>query len=151
MKKLLFIYNAYAGKGQVKTRLPAMLDLFTKAGWQVTAHPTQGAGDAAAVAARLGGEFDRIICAGGDGTLHEVVTGLMEREDRPEIGYVPAGTTNDFAKNLHLPRGMENMARTAAAGDSPAGGHRPVQRAVFYLCGRLRGLYRRGLQYASAV
>lgn len=51
MKKLLFIYNAYAGKGQVKTRLPAMLDLFTKAGWQVTAHPTQGAGDAAAVAA----------------------------------------------------------------------------------------------------
>lgn len=116
MKKLLFIYNAYAGKGQVKTRLPAMLDLFTKVGWQVTAHPTQGAGDAAAVAARLGGEFDRIICAGGDGTLHEVVTGLMEREDRPEIGYVPAGTTNDFAKNLHLPRGMENMARTAAAG-----------------------------------
>ena len=116
MKKLLFIYNIHAGKGQARVRLAGMLDAFTKAGWLVTVHPTQGAGDAAAVAAELGGAFDRVICCGGDGTLHEVVTGLMTLAERPEVGYVPAGTTNDFAKNLSLPRGAENMARAAAAG-----------------------------------
>ena len=116
MKKLLFIYNVHAGKGHVRLRLPELLEIFTQAGWLVTAHPTQGAEDATRMAAELGGEFDRIVCAGGDGTLHEVVDGLMLRTDRPELGYVPAGTTNDFSKNLRLPRGTANIARTAAAG-----------------------------------
>ncbi|UQT49697.1 acylglycerol kinase family protein [Flavonifractor plautii] len=57
------------------------------------------------MAAARAGEFDRIVCSGGDGTLHEVVAGLMGLENRPEVGYIPAGTTNDFAKNLSLPRG----------------------------------------------
>ncbi len=116
MRRLLFIYNIHAGKGLLKSKLAAVLDCFVKAGWEVTVHPTQGAGDAAAVAAKLGGRFQRIVCSGGDGTLHEVVTGLMARTDRPEVGYIPAGTTNDFAKNLELPRGMEATARAAAAG-----------------------------------
>ena len=116
MKKLLFIYNVHAGKGLVKARLAAVLDSFTKAGWEVTVYPTQGPRDATRAAAELGGRFDRVVCAGGDGTLHETVNGLMRLEERPELGYVPSGTTNDFAKNLRLPRGMENRARTAAAG-----------------------------------
>ncbi|MFQ7452720.1 MAG: diacylglycerol/lipid kinase family protein [Flavonifractor plautii] len=116
MKKLLFLYNTHAGKGLLKSRLAAVQDALAAAGWDVTIHPTQGAGDATAVAAARAGEFDRIVCSGGDGTLHEVVAGLMGRENRPEVGYIPAGTTNDFAKNLSLPRGMEAMARVAAAG-----------------------------------
>lgn len=116
MKKLLFLYNPQAGKGQIKPRLSSILDVFTKAGWLVTVHPTQGKADATAVAAELGGEFDRIVCCGGDGTLHETVTGLMQLETRPEIGYIPAGTTNDFSRNLHLPRGYEKLAEVAAAG-----------------------------------
>ena len=116
MKKLLFIYNVHAGKGLLKSRLAAVLDCFVRAGWDVSVHPTQGAGDATAVAAERAGAFDRIVCSGGDGTLHEVVTGLMTQETRPAVGYIPAGTTNDFAKNLSLPRGMEAMARAAAAG-----------------------------------
>ena len=115
MKKLLFIYNTHAGKGQLRSRLAAVQEALT-AEWDVTVHPTRGAGDAAAVAAARAGEFDRIVCAGGDGTLQEVVNGLMAGECRPEVGYIPAGTTNDFAKNLSLPQGLEAMARTAAAG-----------------------------------
>ena len=58
------------------------------------------------------------MCAGGDGTLHEVVNGLMALplSARPAVGYIPAGTTNDFAKNLSLPKSLEDMAATAAAG-----------------------------------
>ena len=115
MKKLLFLYNTHAGKGLLKSRLAAVQDALA-ADWDVTIHPTRGAGDATAVAAARAGEFDRIVCSGGDGTLHEVVAGLMGLENRPEVGYIPAGTTNDFAKNLSLPRGMEAMARVAAAG-----------------------------------
>lgn len=116
MKKLLFIYNIHAGKGLLKTKLSAVLDAFVQAGWDVTVHPTQGAQDATNIAMERAGEFDRIVCSGGDGTLHEVVAGLMTRSERPEVGYIPAGTTNDFAKNLNLPRGMEATAKTAAAG-----------------------------------
>mgnify|MGYP000803706091 CR=1 FL=1 len=116
MKKLLFIYNTHAGKGLLKSRLAAVLEELAR-DWDVTVHPTRGAGDAAELAARRAGEFDRIVCGGGDGTLHEVVNGLMALppEARPEVGYIPAGTTNDFSRNLSLPRGMEAMARTAAA------------------------------------
>jgi YegS/Rv2252/BmrU family lipid kinase len=116
MDKLLFIYNAQAGKGQVKARLAGFLDTFVKAGWQVTVHPTQHKGDAAETAARLGDQFDRVVCCGGDGTLHELVNGLMTLERRPVLGYIPAGTTNDFARNLRLPRGYDRRAAAAAAG-----------------------------------
>ena len=117
MDKLLFIYNLHAGKGMLRGKLAPILDELT-ADWDVTVHPTRGPGDAAETARRRAGEFGRIVCSGGDGTLHEVVSGLMElpRPERPVVGYVPAGTTNDFAKNLSLPRGMEAMARAAAAG-----------------------------------
>ena len=117
MKKLLFIYNLYAGKGTLRGRLAPILDELT-AEWDVTVHPTRGAGDATAVARDRAGEFDRIVCSGGDGTLHEVVTGLMELppEARPTVGYIPAGSTNDFAKNLELPRTLEELAVVAAAG-----------------------------------
>lgn len=116
MKKLLFIYNPHAGKGQIRAKLADVLDTFTKAGWLVTVRPTQGKSDATYTAAWLGGEYDRLVCCGGDGTLHEVVTGLMEIERRPEVGYIPAGTTNDFSRNLKLPKGYDALAVTAAEG-----------------------------------
>lgn len=116
MKKLLFIYNPHAGKGQIRAKLADVLDIFTKAGWLVTVRPTQSKSDATYTAAWLGGEYDRLVCCGGDGTLHEVVTGLMELERRPEVGYIPAGTTNDFSRNLKLPKGYDALAATAAEG-----------------------------------
>lgn len=117
MKKLLFIYNLHAGKGTLRGRLAPILDALT-AEWDVTVHPTRGVGDATTVARDRAGEFDRIVCSGGDGTLHEVVSGLMELppQGRPTVGYIPAGSTNDFAKNLELPRTLEELAQVAAAG-----------------------------------
>lgn len=119
MKKLLFIYNPHAGRGRVRGKLADILNAFTRAGSLVTVYPTQAPGDAARCARELGPGFDRIACSGGDGTLHEVVSGLMElpQGSRPPVGYLPAGTTNDFARNLNLPKGMEEMAALAAAGE----------------------------------
>ncbi len=119
MEKLLFIYNPHAGRGQVRGKLAGILNAFTKAGCLVTVYPTQGPGDASRAARELAPQFDRVACSGGDGTLHEVVTGLMElpQSSRPPIGYLPAGTTNDYARNLNLPKRMEEMAALAASGE----------------------------------
>ncbi len=116
MKTLLFIYNLHAGKGAIRPRLAGILDVFSKAGYLVTAYPTQGKADATRAAARLGPGYDRVVCAGGDGTLSEVISGVMEGEKRPVLGYIPSGTTNDFSRNLSLPRGMEKQAAAAVCG-----------------------------------
>lgn len=150
MDKLLFLYNLHAGKGMLRGKLAPILDELT-ANWDVTVHPT-GPGDAAETAKRRAGEFGRIVCSGGDGTLHEVVSGLMElpREARPQVGYIPAGTTNDFAKNLGLPGSLNEDAAVAAAGFP-----RPVDIGSFngqsfiYIAAFGR-LYRRGLQHPPA-
>lgn len=116
MRKLLFIYNPHAGKGLVRGKLAAILDTFTEAGYLVTAYPTQGKGDATRMAAKLGKRCDRVVCGGGDGTLNEVISGLLTLESPPMLGYIPAGTTNDFSRNLSLPKGMEKAAWTAVHG-----------------------------------
>lgn len=116
MKTLLFIFNPHAGKGAIKGHLPAVLDAFTKAGYLVTAYPTQSKGDATRVAAELGGQYDRVVCCGGDGTLSETISGLLTLEKRPPLGYLAAGTTNDFSRNLGLPKTLEDAARTAVTG-----------------------------------
>ena len=116
MKRLLFIYNPQAGKGLIKPHLANVVETFTKAGYLVTVWPTQGKADAAHVAARQGWWYDRVVCCGGDGTLSETVSGLLTLDTPPVLGYIPAGTTNDFAKNLGLPRGVEKAAAVAAEG-----------------------------------
>ena len=116
MKRLLFIYNPQAGKGLIKPHLANVVDTFTKAGYLVTVWPTQGKEDATHVAARQGWWYDRVVCCGGDGTLSETVSGLLTLDTPPVLGYIPAGTTNDFAKNLGLPRGVEKAAAVAAEG-----------------------------------
>ena len=116
MKRLLFIYNPQAGKGLIKPHLANVVDAFTKAGYLVTVWPTQGKADAAHVTARQGWWYDRVVCCGGDGTLSETVSGLLTLDVPPVLGYIPAGTTNDFAKNLGLPRGVEKAAAVAAEG-----------------------------------
>lgn len=114
MKKLLFIYNPTAGKGQVSDYLADILDIFAKEGWLVTVHPTQGKGDATRAARELAPSFDRVVCAGGDGTLSETVSGLMALEAPPLLGYIPSGSTNDCATTLALPRSPRQAAAVAA-------------------------------------
>ena len=116
-KKILFIYNPRAGKAKIRSNLLDIIDIFAKAGYEVTAYPTQSRGDGIkAVTERKTGYYDLIVCSGGDGTLDEVVTGMMQCERKIPIGYVPAGSTNDFANSLHIPRNMINAAQVIVKG-----------------------------------
>lgn len=119
MKKLLMIVNPNAGKAQVKGQLTDILDTFIKAGYWVEVYVTQKAGEATDVAAAHGSRVDRIVCSGGDGTLDEVVNGVMQipAEERPELGYISAGTTNDYAHSLKIPLKMLDAAVYAAGED----------------------------------
>jgi YegS/Rv2252/BmrU family lipid kinase len=113
---MLFIYNPHAGKAGIRSNLLDIVDIFTKAGFEVTAHPTQKQGDAIAATLEKAHRFDLLACSGGDGTLDEVVTGMMQRKERVPIGYVPAGTTNDFARSLKIPGNMIKAAQTIVDG-----------------------------------
>lgn len=107
MKKMYFIFNLVAGKAVIGDMLGDIIDAFTKAGYEVTARPTQEKGDASLAAAyACSGDFDLIVCAGGDGTLSQCLYGVMSSERRIPIGYIPAGSTNDFAKGLGIPKGI---------------------------------------------
>ena len=90
MKTMLFLYNPTAGKGRVTADLAAVLDVFTKAGYLTTVYPTQGKADATRIAAELGGQFDRVVCSGGDGTLSETVSGLMQLDHPPVLVTSPS-------------------------------------------------------------
>lgn len=116
MERLLFVINARAGRGEVNAKAVDCINVFQQAGYEVTVHVTQGTQDATHIIQQRAGEFDRIVCAGGDGTLGEAVSGLMQLENRPVLGYIPAGTTNDFAFSIDLPRAAVDAARIAVEG-----------------------------------
>ena len=116
MKKMLFIYNPNAGTGVLKPKLSDVLDIFVKAGYEVTVYPTQCYHDAMAKAESYTENYDVVVCSGGDGTLDEVVTAMARRKDPVPIGYIPTGTTNDFANSLHISKDLLEAADTAANG-----------------------------------
>lgn len=109
-KTLLFIFNPKAGKGQIKYHLVDIIDIFNKGGYEVIAYATQCPRDAYEKAKEYQDKVDLIVCSGGDGTLDEVVTGVMEKESSVPIGYIPAGSTNDFANSLFMPKKMLDAA-----------------------------------------
>ena len=117
MKRMLFIYNPHAGKELIKPKLSDIIDIFVKAGYEVVAYPTQSYRDAYKKVKKFeSGAFDLVVCSGGDGTIDEVVTGMMRRKDRVPVGYIPTGTTNDFANSLHIPKGLLSAADNAVNG-----------------------------------
>ncbi|MDR2520038.1 MAG: YegS/Rv2252/BmrU family lipid kinase [Eubacteriaceae bacterium] len=103
MKKLLLIINPRAGKSEIRAKLLDVIDIFFKGGYEVTVLTTQQPLDAARFAKERAPSFDIIVACGGDGTLSELVNGVMSVENRPLLGYIPSGTTNDFAQSLSLP------------------------------------------------
>jgi diacylglycerol kinase (ATP) len=116
-KRLLFILNPHAGRYKTKFELYELIEQLCR-DFDPTIHMTIGPGDAADTAWRLGSQFDLVAACGGDGTLSEVINGVMRlpAQDRPRVGYVPAGTTNDFAASLNLPREMKKAAHVLAGG-----------------------------------
>lgn len=103
MKKMLFIMNPYSGKRRANRYLVEILEMFNRADYQVITHMTGGQGDATQVARRLGPEMDIVVCCGGDGTFNETVAGLQLAGADVSVGYIPAGSTNDFAASLKIP------------------------------------------------
>lgn len=114
--KLLFVYNPHSGVGKIKFHLSDILEVMVRAGYEVTVHPTQARGDAAELAAQRAQAYDLVVCCGGDGTLDETVTGLMRGACGVPLGYIPAGSTNDFAASLGLPKDMRRAAEIAVSG-----------------------------------
>ena len=102
LKKLLMIVNPRAGRNKSRGPLFDAAATLSEAGYALTIHRTTGNGDAAETAAREGGDYDVVVAVGGDGTLNEVISGLMRLEKRPLLGYLPQGSTNDFAASLHV-------------------------------------------------
>jgi len=119
MKRARIIYNPTSGREAFKRHLPEVLKRLEEAGYETSCHATTGPEDAT-YAARVAVErrFDLVIAAGGDGTINEVVNGMAEQEYRPKLGIIPVGTTNDFARALHIPRDVIGAVDVIAKGDT---------------------------------
>lgn len=117
MKKMLFVFNPRAGKGRIKLKLMDVIDIFTKGGYEVIAYPTQCVEDARRIAAKYAKSVDVVVASGGDGTLDEVVAGLADVGADLPVGYLPAGSTNDFSNSLFFPKTLIEAAEMIVKGE----------------------------------
>ena len=115
-KKALFIFNPHSGKGHIKNHLLEITDILVKADYEVTVYPTQSRGDAERKMREREKDYALVVCSGGDGTLDEIVTGMIQSGFKTPIGYIPSGSTNDFAKTLKIPSTMRKAAELIARG-----------------------------------
>ena len=115
-KRLFFVYNPHSGRGNIRSKLFDIIQVFSEAGYEITIYPTREAKDATRKIEHLSDQYDLVVCSGGDGTLDEVVEGMMHRQKKLPLGYIPSGTVNDFARSLKIPRDMVKAARLAVSG-----------------------------------
>lgn len=116
LKKMLFIVNPAAGQRKVCRYLPELISIFNHSGYELTVYMTAGPGDGTRIARDRAADFDIVTCAGGDGTLNEVITGILRSGSDVPIGYIPAGSTNDFAATLGLSTNILQAARAIVDG-----------------------------------
>ena len=116
MKHLLLIMNPAAGTKKANPHLPEILSAFSRAGYLCLTFMTQKRGDGTELAVRYGGQADLVVCIGGDGTFNEVISGLVRAGLKTPVGYIPAGSTNDFAASLGLSKNVIQAAQDIVAG-----------------------------------
>ena len=116
-KKMLFIYNAHEEKARIRSKLVEIIEVFVQAGYEMTVMPMQKQGDAITFVQEKEEYFELVVCSGSDVTLAEAITGMLQCKHKVSIGYVPCGSTNDFARGLKIPSNMVKAAHTAAVGD----------------------------------
>ena len=114
---MLFVVNPYAGKRKVNRYLADIIGIFNRAGYDVLTYMTAGPGDAVEYVEEWAEEVDLIVCAGGDGTFNEVVAGLLKSGEDVPVGYIPCGSTNDFANSLKIPTDVVKAAKAIAEGE----------------------------------
>ncbi len=117
MKRMLFVMNPVAGTRKAGKVLPEILSCFNRAGYEVLVHITGSSGDAREVVCQKAAEVELIVCCGGDGTFNETVAGVLKSGVDVPIGYIPAGSTNDFANSLGLPANPLEAAERIVAGE----------------------------------
>lgn len=117
MKKLILLVNTHSGKGIIEEQLPAVINYYNKAGYEVTVYISQYSGQIREIAASRGSDFDTLVCSGGDGTLNEAINGIAELDKKPVLGYIPAGSTNDFASSMDIPLNIEDSYKKAIDGE----------------------------------
>ena len=117
MKTMLFIMNPFAGQKRANRVLPDILLLFSQAGYDIHTVMTTGTGAATRAAQSQGGDVDLVVCCGGDGTLNETITGLLRSGVKTPLGYIPTGTTNDFAASLGLSHNPVQAAKDILEGE----------------------------------
>ncbi len=121
MKRARLIYNPTAGREEIKKQLPDILEILESYDIETSCYQTKGAGDAAKAAIDAANrDFDIIISAGGDGTLNNIINGLSDLEKRPKLGIISAGTTNDFARALKIPKDFIKAAHIIGEQNSKA-------------------------------
>lgn len=116
--KTLFIYNPHAGQMQIKNHLFDILNTFSAANYDLTVVPTKASGEASTYVKKNAKNYDLIVCSGGDGTLNETINGLLKAniDKKPNLGYIPAGSTNDYANSIGLPKNMKKAAEVITSG-----------------------------------
>ena len=102
MKRMLFVMNPISGQKKANKFLPEIIGLFNRAGYTVITHMTGCQGDAIEAVKKYAKDVELIVCCGGDGTFNETITGLIESGCNVPLGYIPSGSTNDFASSLKL-------------------------------------------------
>ncbi len=111
MEKIFLVGNPCSGKKKLKKNLLDIVSVFTNAGYDVTVYPTKSRGDATTVLKTLSDEYSTVVCVGGDGTLNEVITGMMHNKNTYKLAYVPAGTLNEWSSSLNISRNIIEAAR----------------------------------------
>lgn len=109
-QRVLLMVNPMAGRQKIRNELLYVVDTLTKAGYETIIYTTQGKDATRDLLAEKDSQFDRVICCGGDGTFNEILSATMHWDKRPILGYIPAGTTNDFAAGLKLPSDIREAA-----------------------------------------
>ena len=109
-QRVLLMVNPMAGRQKIRNELLYVVDTLTKAGYETIIYTTQGKDATRDLLAEKDSQFDRVICCGGDGTFNEILSATMHWNKHPILGYIPAGTTNDFAAGLKLPSDIREAA-----------------------------------------
>ena len=115
-QRVLLMVNPMAGRQKIRNELLYVVDTLTKAGYETIIYTTQGKDATRDLLAEKDSQFDRVICCGGDGTFNEILSATMHWNKRPILGYIPAGTTNDFAAGLKLPSDIREAAMNIVRG-----------------------------------
>ncbi len=116
-KRLLLLYNPRSGRAQTSRNLDMMLQKFCGTGWETTVYPIMPGIDTTVLLKNSEDKYDLVVCCGGDGTLHHTMNGLVPMKNRPLLGYIPSGSTNDFASSLELSKNPEQACDAIIGGE----------------------------------